>query len=99
MVNYGFLKVNSFCILTFLFVAVSPMQEILPAVLVEKNDHATIENFFSEDENGLKFRELMYGNPRIKKALETFLPFFDNKGWLESALEIKDSKISTPVNG
>lgn len=68
----------------------TPIQELLPAVLMETNEKATMENFFSEGENGQKLRELMYDNPRIKKALETFLPFFDKRGWLESDLVIPD---------
>ncbi|GAB0088768.1 hypothetical protein DMENIID0001_032320 [Sergentomyia squamirostris] len=56
---------------------------ITAVVLMDKNEDAKMENFFSDGDAAEKMRQKMFFNPRFENKLKLFLPFFEKRGLLE----------------
>lgn len=52
----------------------------MAAALLDPTEDADLSNFFGDSEEGKKFKQEFYTNPRLIKACELVLPFFYNKG-------------------
>lgn len=72
-----------------LFIAATALIEILPAVLLERASYAHVEG--DPEETSEQMRQIMFNNPRYKKAIFTFLNFFETMGFLEFNEEKKKS--------
>ncbi|KAH8417043.1 hypothetical protein KR222_001855 [Zaprionus bogoriensis] len=57
---------------------------VLPVVLLDPTDTATLDNFISDNEAGAEFKTLMYTSKRFKQHIAQILPWLDNRGLLET---------------
>ncbi|KAL5274235.1 hypothetical protein ACFFRR_000785 [Megaselia abdita] len=55
---------------------------VMGAVLLDSTENANMDNFIGVDDAGLKFKQMIFTNPRYKRALSEILPWMDNKGLL-----------------
>uniref|UniRef100_A0A1L8DYN9 Putative ecdysteroid kinase n=1 Tax=Nyssomyia neivai TaxID=330878 RepID=A0A1L8DYN9_9DIPT len=60
--------------------------------IMDKNENASLENFFNEGDAGDKMRMKMYFNPRLEHKLRLLLPFCAKRGLLDT-VEIPESEI------
>ncbi|KAM7362729.1 uncharacterized protein ACRADG_013297 [Cochliomyia hominivorax] len=66
----------------------------LGVVLLDSTDAAKFENFMSDTEEGAKFRNAMYTNPRYIKYINEILPWLYNRGFMEINLTDLDNRIA-----
>ncbi|XP_055688311.1 uncharacterized protein LOC129792918 [Lutzomyia longipalpis] len=60
--------------------------------IMDKNENASLENFFKDDEAGDIMRKKMYFNPRFEHKLSVLFPFCDKRGLLDVP-DITESEI------
>ncbi|XP_055370839.1 uncharacterized protein LOC129605237 [Condylostylus longicornis] len=63
--------------------AFSTVQGLLPIILVDPTELATMDNFMDTGDAGMKFKIMSFSNPRYLDALEELLPWLDNKGIMD----------------
>lgn len=56
---------------------------VMGAVLLDPTENANMDNFVKNDEEGRKFKKMMYSNPRYMKTMQQILIWMDNKGILD----------------
>ncbi|XP_061399285.1 uncharacterized protein LOC133334992, partial [Musca vetustissima] len=56
------------------------MTGVMAAVLLDPNEHAMFDNFFSESDVGIKFKMQMFSGARYRKHCEMLLPWLYNRG-------------------
>lgn len=54
---------------------------VLPIVMLDPRDDANIENMISATEEGKKFKEALYNNPKYLEAMIELIPFFIRRGY------------------
>lgn len=64
------------------FWATFSITAIMPVVLLDPSENATMDNFFSDSEAGNDFRSKLYRSTRFIKAMNDLLPWLDNRGAL-----------------
>lgn len=55
---------------------------ILPILLIDSHEDASIDMLMSGSDEAKKFKSMMYSNPIFKGVMEKLLPYFDRKGFL-----------------
>lgn len=58
------------------------MTGVMPVVLLDPSENATMDNFLSDNEAGKDFRRKLYRTSRYIKAMNDLLPWLDNRGAL-----------------
>lgn len=56
---------------------------MLSATLFDPTEQASMEAFLQETDAAIAFKKKLYTNPRYVKAMQSLLPFFDNRGLLD----------------
>lgn len=56
---------------------------ILPILIIEQTEYAEPMHFILDDEENIKARNIVFGNPKYGSLLKTFLPYFEKKGMLD----------------
>ncbi|XP_017083897.1 uncharacterized protein LOC108116478 [Drosophila eugracilis] len=64
-----------------------PTIAVLPVVLLDPKESATMDNFMGESEEGVNFRNDLYSNKRYHGYIERILPWLENRGFLEVSTE------------
>ncbi|XP_002097965.3 uncharacterized protein LOC6537409 [Drosophila yakuba] len=64
-----------------------PTISVLPVVLLDPTQSATFDNFMSDSEAGVGFRNGLYANKRYQGYIERILPWLDNRGFLEASTD------------
>ncbi|KAL5274239.1 hypothetical protein ACFFRR_000789 [Megaselia abdita] len=55
---------------------------VMPVVLLDPSENATMDNFLNDSEAGNDFRKKLYTSSRYIKAMNDLLPWLDNRGAL-----------------
>lgn len=65
---------------------------VLPIILMDKSDALSLEDLLGDasKEKVAKMDRSMFYNPRMESKMRNLLPFFYNRGMLDSALVRKD---------
>ncbi|XP_013107734.2 uncharacterized protein LOC106087289 [Stomoxys calcitrans] len=64
-------------------------------VLLDPHDDAKFDNFFSDNKEGLDFKNLLFSNPRYIKHINEVLPWLYNHGFMESSIPSDNTTAST----
>ncbi|EDV49486.1 uncharacterized protein LOC6553970 [Drosophila erecta] len=64
-----------------------PTISVLPVVLLDPTQSATFDNFMSDSEAAVDFRNALHTNKRYQGYIERILPWLDNRGFLEASTD------------